>query len=637
MPPPDGVVLEVEFTDSGHVRTFAFDPSSRLGATGAASPLADEAPSETASQDVPSELERVVFRIHSGSSGDFESWSYRVRLGSVVVASSAPEGPDEEPLVAIAPGELTTRTFQPFLDCAGSALLEVSVRSPTEDDYQATLLVPLRILPAKITPDELRLLIEELEEAAYGILFDAYAKTLARPGKRPRDLHRTPFEKLEQVRRTIDAFGAELARISRRPAQRLTLSPRRVAVLPGDPITPETLVSIAEDASLLARSRHGVFPRERIEMTAEKDVRLAEHLALAGFLGSLAEELRDALVLIRKEIQTRMDRRQAFAAGSTGIWGRREEPRIRAFMSLEATARNLLAACRDLRRRHDFLPADVPPLRRAPEITKRFAHVGAYRELYRLMQEHFAESDLLLEGWRTPWGAKSLPVLWEYWIVLRILQFLQKRLPYGSSPWESSDSLFRRLVGARDRYVFDLAGNQRLEFMDSEGSRILFRYQPRYSTMAGVRARRGRSFGRLQRRGAPYEPDVAIEIYPVEAEESGVPRQILLFDAKYSSRNHEDILASILRYRNIGDHATGRRLARHVWAVTNSLLPGGSAESPTGQLDTLATVDNEAFFLDTFSPQSEVCGVVGVRPGVHKERDALELLLARVFDVVGVV
>jgi hypothetical protein len=582
------------------------------------------------------ETDRLTLVV-TGPGAALERLEIQLRAGTVPVASTSPERRDERRLVPAGEG-LETRDHQPFLDGAGFTSLGVFTRWPGEEAYSGVARVPLRILPAKITPEEFDRLLGELEETARGVIFDAYAKTAIglRPGA-PALL--APPEKLEHIAVVLELFGQELARISRRPAQRLTLSPRRVLIAPGEAITPETSISISEDTSLLARTAAGVLPRERVETTAERDVHLGEHAALSGFLAALAADTRELLDLIRSEVGLRLDRRRLFAAGEGGIWSEREEPRVAALRGLETRARGLLSRSRDLRRRHDFLPPEVPPLRRAPELTKRFAHVGAYAVLYRVMREYQRSRQVELDGRNVLVNAKSLPVLWEYWTALRVIDFLQRRLRYAGPPWEAAASLFQRVVGHRERFVIDLAGDRRLEFLDEGGRRVLFRYQPLYFSLSRSESR----YGRLKRQAAPFEPDLAIEVFHA-GDESGVPEHLILLDAKYSSRSHEDLLADLLRYRNIGDFRTGRRLARQIWALTNALKetprePTGALWPGEGQpenLETHATADNEVFFTGAPSPALEVCGVLGLRPTGKRAGDPLDLLLARALAGLGV-
>jgi hypothetical protein len=558
----------------------------------------------------------------------------RFQVGSIPVASTAPEGSLERKLLP-ARGALETRGHTLFLDCAGYTVLSVATRWPEENGYTVVGSWPLRVSPAKITPEELDRLIDELDSAARGVVFDAYSKTTTELGRVRAFRPAAPGEKIERIASVLDTFGIQLARISRRPAQRLSLSPRRVLVSPGEAITPETAAEIAEDTSFLARTAVGVLPRERIELEAERDVRLPEHSALSGFLAAIGLETREILDLLRLDIAARLERRKLFSAGPGGILQEREEPRLAALRALEARARLLLSRSRDLRRRHDFLPADTPALHRPPEITKRFAHVGAYSLLYRAMREHHCGQRIDPGGSAVQVGMKSLPDLWEHWVVLRAIECLQRRFRYTASPWDSPDSLFRRVVGFKDRYLIDLAADRRLDLVDEAGSRILFRYQPRYPSIS----RRGSGYGRLKRRAAPYEPDIAIEVYGPGEEEPSLPRHIIILDAKYSSRSHDELLDDVLRYRNIGDFRTGRRLVRQIWAVTTSLREPRFPHPGTGgwsaPLETLVTVDNEAF-LDPGASEAEACGVIGIRPAPAERGDALDALLGRILAGLGV-
>ncbi len=628
--------LEVLLEAAGRRHTFEVD----LGAVEAEEPAAEGfSEAEELLARPPAETERVRIVVHTAPApptDDLEKIDVELRLGTVAIASTCAESPEVARLARIGPNRLETAVYQPFLDCAGMAHLDLLTRWSGEDLYQRIARIPMRILPAKISPEELDQLVSELEEAARGVLFDAYSKTLTGLRRGGSAAERPPIEELEAIRSLLNLFGTLLERISNRPAQRLTLSPRRVGIYPGESITPETLLSLAEDASLLTRTRAGVLPRERIEMAAERDARLPEHTALSGFLAFLAEETRRNIARIQAEAERRRRGQRNFAPGPSGIWAKREAPRILALQGLEAGAKGLLSRARDLRRRHEFLPADAPPLRRPPDLTKRFAHVGAYAVLYRAMREYFKGHEVDLEDWNLLVGAKSLPVLWEYWVVLKVIRFLQRKLHYAFSPWESSGSLFRRLGGFRDRYTYDLASDRRLELSDAAGRRIVFRYQPRYVAMSGALGPHGAAYGRLKRRGAPYEPDIALELYPAGAPEAAVPEHIVLLDAKYTSRSHDEVLQSLLRYRNIGELRTGRRLVRQIWALTNAFPPQHGLEG-TPALETDITLDNEAFFDSAFSAQGEVCGAIGLRPGKERAQEPLELLLTRVFAIFGVV
>ncbi|HVR73904.1 MAG TPA: nuclease domain-containing protein [Planctomycetota bacterium] len=596
------------------------------------------------------ETDRVTFTVSTRDSfpGDLEE--VQIRCGDVVVASTRAEGPHEALLVLEGGNALEARAFQPFLDCAGLTTVGLCVRWADEDVLQAVERVAVRVVPSKITPRELEQLMTELDMVSSGVLFDAYTKTYV--GLRAAGAGRAwaPAEKLERIRAVLGLLGAELARIAHRPAQRLMLSPRRVDISLGESITPETIASLGEDPSLLMRTRTGLALRERVEMMAERDVVLPEHQAISGFLAVLEVEVREIMDLIRSEIDQRLKRKRFFAPGDHGIWAEREEPKIQSLRDLEARARVLLSRSKDLRRRHDFLPAEAPPLYHPPELTKRFAHAGAYSVLYRAMREHFLEQRVDPDNRSVLVGARSLPVLWEYWVVLKVVEFLQRTLRFSVAPWESASSIYRRVIGSRDRYSLDLASERRLDFVDAEGRRILLRYQPRYWTMR----RRGELFGRLRAEGAPFEPDISIEIYArgAQAEAAAarpgpggdaLPEHIVILDAKYTTRRQEEVLQSILRYRNIGEFGTGRRLARHVWALTNAprdpdahvIKRAGSGEDAS-RLEEHATVDNEAFFVSGFSAAGETCGVLCLRPEKRKAEEPLHVWLRSILEILQV-
>jgi hypothetical protein len=393
-------------------------------------------------------------------------------------------------------------------------------------------------------------------------------------------------------------------------------------------------MALVEDTSLLTRTRSGACPRERIEMTAERDVNLPEHRALGGFLAQLHEETRELLALVDGEIRERLRRRRFFHGRSIRLWQAREEPRLAGLEEARSQASRLLTLLRELPRRHPFLPADRVPARRLPERTKRFTQDSAYSVLYRLMRDHYHDPRRNLDHESLLLEVKSLALLWEYWTVLKVVEFLQRHL-HTSAPLKSSGGIFRRLTGRRTGYLVELEKDRRLEFTDEMGKRILFRYQPHYGSLAAAaRSHTPRRYGRLRRRGAPLEPDMALEIFGKS--DDLVPEQIIILDAKFSSRPHRDLIRSLLHYREIGEFGGGRRLARQIWALTCAPAEAGPGPDPEEgretALEKAATVDNDLFFSPDFAPEGEVCGALEIHPGQEGTEEPLEQLLRRLLE-----
>jgi hypothetical protein len=332
-----------------------------------------------------------------------------------------------------------------------------------------------------------------------------------------------------------------------------------------------------------------------------------------------------------REIELHLERRSyrhRRGPSSEKTWWESEDlPRIvelqKLLKTLDALERELVQL-----QRHEFLPLGAR-LTEPPVSTPLIRYNRAYETVFKVMTGHFSAFRVHLDDHHLVHRAKSLPVLYEWWCLLEVIQALQGCLKLRRT---DAPSPFKCLVRDRDRLVVDFANDQQVDFIDERDRLVRLRYVPHYRSLRDA-ARTG--YGLLGS-GRERTPDITVEVFPNDNSKSDVPELIFVLDAKYTSDTHQTKLDDVQRkYGKIGVFQTGLVLSRQVWAMTPSAAQTRYTGGP--EWAAFCTLDNLAFWSDSFDMSSTVAGVVQVKPLMPAGRPPIDSLLRLLLRRSGVI
>ncbi len=596
----------------------------------------------------------------------------RVRVGSVLVASTIPAD-----RVALLDHDDADGAGAPPLVCRGRFLadwvglteLTVEVRLGDDPHWARVLELPLAVTAGKLATEEFHRLFAELERDAAAVLLDVHGKTQVGMRRAGTLASSAPVAMLSRISATVAELADLLGRMARRPASRLRVRRSRELALPGQAISDATLAEACRDPGLLGRMGAEVDFREHLREHSRPDYRTPEHRAIADFAEYLKAQLADLRQRIDAEVLEREGRRRwrnfAPEPGKPTWWEAEDLPRIEELRRCRARVAELRAAV-DEWGKLPFLPPGRC-LRAGPPSTPVFRNVAVYRGVYRVIASHFQAYQATLDTQAMLTRARSLPVLYEWWCAVRVVRALARGLtPLGGDD-QAAPLISTGLAQEGRRFTIEFASDQAITFADGRGTRVRFRYQPRYAAgeaAPGVWGRNaphaaGHAVAVLEA-GALRTPDMALEVYPagpagaatcphcghpLEAHLSeedasssrrgaDVPGLIVVLDAKYSSLPQWEKMKQVAAsYSKLGDPRTGRVLSRQVWALTPAAPAGGLGGDG---LRRYCTVDNEAFWSEQFDLGSSVNGAVQTRPVEPGSFDPLAALLVLLLKRAGV-
>lgn len=555
----------------------------------------------------------------------------RILVGSVPVASTIPTDRVAAIEYEDVPGAEDSLACRGrfFADWVGRTELTVAVRSGDRDGWRTAVHVPVAVTAGKITHEQFERLFSELEKESASVLLDIYGKTQVGLKADGHAAPSAPVAVLHRVKDAVQALDGLLRQVNRQPACKLKVTRTRELAVAGQSISEATLQEACADASLLSRLDGRVAVREYLHDRSRADYRIPEHQTIADFAEYLQAQLADLRVRIDAEMRERQDRRTWRHAprgdGQASWWEQEDMPRIRE-----------LGECRDalalLRHRLDEWSAlkYLPPgtaLRSHPRLTPLFQKHPLYRRVYQVMAAHFLAFRATLDTRPVMAKARSLPVLYEWWCALRVLRTLLRILTPAANEPGNRGPVASRLAQGRNTFTIGFAADQSMTFEDGRGGTVRFRYNPVYG--ADDRAAIGLLDG-----GSKRTPDIALELFPRDSPSKGVPTLIVVFDAKYTSLSHKQKADEVkAKYSAIGDPSTGTVLSRQVWALTP--VAAESGRNPA-HLQSYCTLDNTAFWSDSFSMSNPVTGAIEVRPRVGEAFDPLDALLVLLLRRTGI-
>jgi hypothetical protein len=565
-----------------------------------------------------------------------DSIGVRAFVGDVLVASTEEsdrpefyfEHADDSETVRITcrpPGEKTL-----LQDWIG--LSEIEIRTRVGGESWATLArISVAVAAAKIQNDEFATLCDRLSEVSGALLLDVYGKTFIGISKDEKPGVSAPVIMVDRLQALCRSLIPELKCALRNPSFRLGTHSSREPSHPGATVSTAQLEAACLDPSMLRRNgRRPVFVEMISEQTQTK-YSLYENKVISRFLKLALLQASELRHRITSEIAIRNARRgfrhRPKGDGQKTWWETEDLPRIEQLEGLLPPTDHVLKSLN--RMSESWLLQEDSPLDSAPISTPLFRNNAPYSRLFRLMKEHFLSSRIVIDSDSMLKQIKSIPPLFEWWCVLEVMNYLNRSLTLVS-PGNSRETPFKRLVsGGTDRFVVSLESEQFIDFLDSNDTLVRLRYEPHYRRH---QKRLNSDFGLLSQDASLKTPDIAIEVYE-KSKHTGVPRLIVILDAKYSRSSHESKLQELRgKYSAIGNFHTGEVLSRQIWALT----PRSSSHAAEPDLRRFCTVDNVAFWNSDFDTNQIVSGAIEMRPASAETDAPLEKLLCLILRRAGV-
>ncbi len=560
----------------------------------------------------------------------------RVYVGSVLVASTI----TQDRVLGIDHDDSSDAEVPPLVcrgrllaDWVGLTELAIDIRPGDDSGWHRALLVSLAVSAGKLETEQFNQLFSELEHDSAAVLLDVHGKTQVGLKSVQRLASSAPVAVLQRLRETIGELDELLHRMARQPAARLRSQLSREQAMVGQAISEATLAEACRDPSLLGRRGQAVVFREVLREHTRPDYRITEHQVIADFNEHLKAQLVDLRQRIDAEIEDRSQRKRwrsvSRDAGSSTWWESEDLPRIEELQRCGLEVARLWKVT-DRWGHYPFLPPGKC-LTQKPQSTPLFHNHAVYRRVFRVIAGHFTAYEATLDTHKLLTQARSLPVLYEWWCAVRVIRILSGGLmPLLHDPL-SRPIISTRLEQQGQRFTIEFSADQAINFHDSQGARVRYRYQPEYLACRGAS---GPAVGALDA-ASVRTPDMALEVFPADSASRDVPALIIVLDAKYSSASQWDKMTEVTtKYSKIGDGKTGRVLSRQVWALTPAApANGGKGEELPGY----CTVDNEAFWSEHFDVNNPVNGAVMTRPVRPGEFDPLQELLASLLKRAGVV
>lgn len=599
-------------------------------------PIADETtdlskPIKLVNHDA-SESDRLSLQIYPPADS---TPAIHVFVGSVLVASSIPAD-----RVAPIDYDDANEADVPSLSCRSKLLadwvgitqLVIEVRLGDSPHWVQVLVLPLAVSAGKLETEQFNRLFTELERDSAAVLLDVHGKTQLGLKAVSELASSAPVAVLSRVRQTVRELSALLHKIARQPASRLRVQLSREQALVGQSITDATLAEACLDPSMLGRRAGRIVFREHFREHSRPDYRMVEHQVIADFSEYLKDQLADLRQRIDIEIGDREERKRwrnfGKEVGKPTWWEAEDLPRIEELQRCRQEISQLRGMLDDWCS-FPFLPPGRC-LKQRPLSTLIFRNNAAYRNAFRVVAGHFLTYQATLDTHQLLTRARSLPVLYEWWSAVQVIRILSRGLtPLLHDP-QAQSLISSRLQQEGRRFTIEFASDQAINFTDSKGSRVRFRYQPVYKASQGAA---GPAVAILDS-GSIRTPDMALEVYPARPSPVDVPELVVVLDAKYSSMTQWEKMTEVSsKYSKIGDVKTGRVLSRQIWALTP--VPPTNLPPQDG-LRRYCTVDNEAFWSGQFDVSNPVNGAVQMRPVVPGDFDPLGALIVSLLKLTGV-
>lgn len=503
----------------------------------------------------------------------------------------------------------------------------------TMDGESITTEIEVACLPSKLTDSQYHVMVDEIDRISRDLILDVVgARTDV--GWRGRvvttDLAR--MEEHEAIRAVLERIRPDVHRLRDEQVLRIQVERSRVPCWGHEDLDHRSIADLAAS---------GVDPHDPASRPFLANVRqrsltgeLHENRQIGAFLRWLDTRLRFIVRMVDAQAeQLDEDRwwRDNARSGRKSIWEQEDAPKRRRL-------ERIVDACKELRRtiRKDmqdlpFLGEGAAPMDLRP--TSLFLRHPIYSRLYRVILGFLRSHGAIFDraDFETQARAKGTDKLYEYWVYLNMVRYLQERagLPveeYGEL-YERSPKLGSYTLNIDRSYVtFTLAEERTLRLYYTP---LIFRKDEA--------EKRGDTFYRLGG-GLPYSPDYLIEVRQGELLEMGV-----ILDAKYMKEVSRESRGLRKYLPAIRDTYSDDRFSRTLW-----IIYVGDANEDEGEpqchveihSDQPAFIHNDTSRVQVRSEQSVAVGSMRFAPrpweGPDSSQDQLHTLLRPLLRELGI-
>jgi hypothetical protein len=216
----------------------------------------------------------------------------------------------------------------------------------------------------------------------------------------------------------------------------------------------------------------------------------------------------------------------------------------------------VIAECQQMKQRcirwssEQFLHTVQPTvlLGKATQVLLKHPHYSRFYQLYLRFQQRLQIAQFNTEHYITTIAQRKVSELYEMWSVFGITHIVVEELLAAGYRMISNATFYEV---RKDYFQFDVQKNSAAIVLEKDTVRVEFKYEPVYPNQSKVTARS--ALVNTSMGYGPLMPDMAIEVY-----QKSVPRDVLIFDAKYRRVKepdgqwypNTDDIATMYRYRH---------------------------------------------------------------------------------------
>ena len=500
-------------------------------------------------------------------------------------------------------------------------------------EHRAVTEISFACLPSKITEDQYRVMLEEIESVSRWLLLDVVGgrKEVGWRGRTSASEF-TGMSEHEAIAAVMDKIRPDLHRLAEGQGRELRMERERTNCWSVDRLDARAIMELTSSGVDPRRPANLPFRCTIPKWNPTTDVH--ENRQIAAFLRSLI----DRVGFVIDNIDLRIDQldedrwwRDNAPFGQKSIWESEDVPRRQSLERVGEAARALRRSIqRDLRPLPHLSTAsgalDLRP-------TSLFLRHPVYARLYRVMLAFLRTHGAVFDraDFETQARSKGTDKLYEYWVFLSIVRYFQERAKLTASEY---GQLYER--SANDgSYVLNIERSY-VTFRLDEARTLRVYYSPLIFRREEAQ-RRDHPFYRLGD-GLPYSPDFLIEVRRGDQLQMGV-----ILDAKYMSEVSRE-LRDLQKYLPaIRDARTGEVFSRMLWIV---YVGDPNAESDTTGVHVEAHTRRPVFLrndvsrIEVTDPEAVVLGSLRYAPSPwatpDSSLDQLEPLFSALLAELGV-
>ena len=424
-----------------------------------------------------------------------------------------------------------------------AGLYQMRMEAPGHPPY----ITWIRVFPHKFTQQLYERMKSDLSRIALDLLFRLDSPAVEKTEYTLPFQETSALHDYENVRLIIEKMRDVLLHIRQEPHS--TLRPQNVQCNVRDltHFTSSTLPVAGKSICLPDQ----LAADHRLPYVPERWVLQHNHLTYDTYENRLLKQfLQKQLVAKLSSIQERAENEKKKTEAIYARYGNREDKE--KIVKLKA----VIAECQQMRLRcihwssERFLYTVQPTVLivKATQVLLKHPHYSRFYHLYLLFQQRLQIAQFNTEHYITTIAQRKVSELYEMWSVFGITHIMVEELLTAGYLMISNTTFYEV---RKDYFQFDVHRNIAAIILVKNTLRVEFKYEPVYPNRLYVTARS--ALVNTSMGYDPLTPDMAVEVY-----QDGVPKYVLIFDAKYRRvkqpdgqwyPNIEDI-ATMYRYRH---------------------------------------------------------------------------------------